>query len=172
MRLFFSSLIAAGVLISQSAQAECARPAEQAAFDVEQLKSELMVTAISCKVQDRYNAFVNRYKSDIVSNEKTINGFFARNNGRQAQKQHDEYITQLANAQSQEGLTNGTAFCDERLGMFDEVMALPSSQDLPDYEHGKNVATPVDFTTCAAEPEKAGRSGRGRAHHGSTSKKH
>ena len=40
----------------------CATPSEQAMFDVAGLKSELMVTALSCDADSQYNAFVLRYQ--------------------------------------------------------------------------------------------------------------
>lgn len=166
MRPLFSSLLAVGLLSSHLAAAQCARSSERTAFDVEELKSELMVTAISCKANDEYNQFMGRYKGDIAGDEKTIDGYFHRAYGRQGQKEHDEYITNLANAQSQQGMKQGTAFCDERQGMFSEVMALPSANDLADYARGKNLVSPVDFETCTGpEPVVKTHGGRRSTHH-------
>lgn len=157
MRFLPIGLAIAGLLHSQMATAACMRQTERPAFDVVHLKSELMVTAISCKANDRYNAFISRYRSNISENEKSLNTYFARNYGRQAQKQHDSFITSLANAQSQQGLRQGTLFCDERTPMFDEVMALQSAEDLPDYARGKDLATPDVMQTCSEEPGSRGK---------------
>lgn len=154
MRVLFPGALAALLLTGQVAQAaSCARPIEASAFSVEELKSQLMVTALACKSQDRYNAFMGRFQGDVASNEKSLNGFFARTYGKQAQKQHDDYITQLANAQSQQGIAPGSNLCGERMAMFDEVMALQTAQDLPDYARGKNLASPTSVAGCVGEPE-------------------
>ena len=61
-----ASLLAAAVLLvappAALAAQRCADPAEQSVFEVEALKSELMVVGITCKQEDRYNAFMERYR--------------------------------------------------------------------------------------------------------------
>ncbi|HYZ63390.1 MAG TPA: hypothetical protein VE650_13135, partial [Acetobacteraceae bacterium] len=122
MRILFSGMIAAGLLTNQlAAAAECVRPADHAALDVAGLKSQLMVTAITCHAQDRYNAFVNKFRSELQSEERMEQTYFTRTYGRTATKRHDDYTTQLANAKSQSGLQAGNRFCDHNLGVFDEV---------------------------------------------------
>jgi hypothetical protein len=162
MRRFVASSLFAILLTGQIAQAgECARQAERPAFEDTELKSELMVTAISCKENSRYNSFMNRFGSSFVGDEKLLNAYFNRNFGRQGQKQHDEFVTSLANAQSQQGLKQGSAFCDERTPMFDEVMALRTGDDLSPYAEGKNLVSPTSLMICSAEPvEKGHRRGR------------
>jgi hypothetical protein len=163
MRILLSGLVAAGLLTSSLAQAveSCARPADQTAFNVEGLKSELMVTALSCHAQDKYNAFMARYKGDIATHENALNAYFKRAYGRSAQKAHDDYITQLANVQSEDGLHAGTAFCDTFASMFDEVQALHDGSELPDYASAKDLVQPVSLTSCAVN-ETTPMRGKGR----------
>ena len=157
MRILFSSLVAAGLLTSQMAAAEtCARPADKTAFDVAGLKSQLMVTAITCEATERYNAFILRYRPDLVAQEKVLNAYFSRSFGRRAQAQHDDYITSLANSQSQSGLKSGTGFCQENVSMFDEVMKLHGASELTDYASGKTLVQPIALVACTA-PERRGR---------------
>src|SRR4051794_35800196 len=75
----------------------CARPAEVAAFETTKLKSQLMVAATSCHGEDKYNAFVTRYRPELVASNKTLAGYFSRSGGRRGQQQFDDFITQLAN---------------------------------------------------------------------------
>ncbi|HTR16790.1 MAG TPA: hypothetical protein VMI52_07135 [Acetobacteraceae bacterium] len=166
MRILLSGLVAAGLLTSSFAQAiePCARPADQTAFNVEGLKSELMVTALSCHAQNKYNAFMARYKGDIAANESALDAYFKRTYGRSAQKAHDDYITQLANVQSEDGLQAGTAFCDTFASMFDEVQALHDGSELPDYASAKDIVQPVSLTSCALN-EKPPVHGKSRIHH-------
>jgi hypothetical protein len=133
----------------------CAKPAEKAAFDMASLKSELMVTALSCSSQERYNAFVLRYRNDLVGAEKNLSNFFSRGYGRSAQQEHDNYITNLANAQSQDGIRAGTAFCQANLVMFDDVMKLRNGGDLPKYATTKTLFQPLAVSECSSANETA-----------------
>ncbi len=133
----------------------CIHPAEQLAFDIEGLKSELMVTALACKAQDKYNVFMRAYQSDVAHEEKDLTTYFKRGYGRASQKEYDEYISNLANVQEQDGLKAGTAFCDNLPAMFDEVMSLHNASELPDYARSQAIAQPVALSNCPAVPEKA-----------------
>lgn len=154
MRPFVSTLAAvliAGSAIVPAATAEpCARPTEIRAFEVASLKSELMVVAIACQAQDRYNNFVIRFRHDLQREEHELRGYFARAAGHYGQQRQDRYITNLANAQSEDGVQQGTLFCQQHLGMFDEVMALPNGNDLPDYAQRKSLAQPISLSECPA----------------------
>jgi hypothetical protein len=143
---------------SNVSASQCApERADTEAFNVTGLKSELMVTALSCNEQDRYNAFIAKFHPDLIAEESVLNRYFSRAFGRGAQKAHDDYITQLANVQADKGLQAGVAFCQQRMSMFDEVSALDNASDLDGYAHGKEIVQPADFQTCSA-PSSPGRS--------------
>ena len=160
-RLFAAGVLAAGVLHSSVtfAASPCGHSPAHEAFNVQGLKSELMVTALSCSAQDRYNAFVAKFRTVLLNEEDKLNGYFRSTYGRSAQREHDDYITQLANVQSEKGLSAGTIFCQQRLAMFDEVNALDTTEDLANYTDAKDVTQPASFETCAA-PESAKRASR------------
>jgi hypothetical protein len=139
---------------------KCEFPAERTAFDIEGLKSQLMVTALACKEQDKYNAFMSRYQPDVMRTERDLVTYFKRSYGREAQKAYDEYITNLADIQEQDGLKSGNAFCANLPAMFDEVMALHSSSELHDFTNAKVIAQPVTFEACAEAPPPAPRKTR------------
>ena len=157
MRLPFIGLAIGGVLLGQAAAlaatSSCVRPAERAALDVEGLKSELMVIALDCDARDHYNAFVTRYKSELNVDEKQLGGYFSRAYGRRSGKQ-DVYNTELANGQSQAGTKQGTLFCQQHMSMFDEVMALRSDAELPEYAAGQELTQPINAEECTT-PERA-----------------
>lgn len=132
----------------------CARDTDKTAFDTEALKSELMVTALTCKEQDRYNAFMHVYLPSVAGEEKDLTAYFKRAYGRQYQKAYDDYISNLANVQSADALKMGTAFCDTYGAMFDEVLSLQSGTELAEYAHSKALVQPVTFEACAATPVK------------------
>lgn len=157
MRISLSGLLAVGLLSSHVASAQnCARPADLAAFDLAGLKTQLMVTALTCNANDRYDAFVMKYRPTLLENEKALGSYFNRAHGRRSQqKQQDDYITQLANSHSQTGLKQGNRFCDRNLGVFDEVMALRDSSELADFAAGKSHSQPLSLSNCtAAEPSQ------------------
>ncbi|MBB2175530.1 hypothetical protein [Gluconacetobacter johannae] len=154
-RVAVAGLALAGLVNGEAAFAatQCTSSPAHEAFDVQGLKSELMVTALSCNVQDKYNAFVGKFRARLLAEENTLNAYFHTTYGRAAQREHDDYITQLANVQSERGLKSGTAFCDQRVAMFDEVAALESSADLSSYAQAKDIIQPASYETCAA-PER------------------
>lgn len=155
MRLMLTSLLATSLLAGPVLGAECARPVEHSALDVTALKTQLMVMALTCKADERYNAFVIKYRPDLVATDKSLNGYFTRHYGRTAAKQRDDYVTQLANSQSQTGLKQGSAYCDRNLGTFDEVMALRNNAELMDYAAGKSFsAQPISVSDCGPGPER------------------
>jgi hypothetical protein len=151
MRAMFSGFVGAGLIVTRMAVAEpCAKPTERAAFDVTALKSQLMVTALSCNAQERYNAFVTKYRNDLVKGDRALGSYFGRASSRSARQDHDDYITNLANTQSEAGIRLGAAFCNERLAMFDQVMALHSMSELPRFAAGQPIVQPKPLTDCAA----------------------
>ena len=150
MRQWVSGLVAAALMVTQaSAATQCAKPAEKVAFDITGLKSQLMVTALSCAVQDKYNAFVVRFRPSLVAQDRTLATYFGRAYGRRGQAQRDDYVTSLANQQSMDGSKLGSNFCRQKVVMFDEVMALQTT-DLSGYASGKSLAQPIDVVSCPA----------------------
>ena len=152
-RRTLACFLTAGVIFGQlapSAFAQCARPADKAALDIAGLKSELMVIALECDARDRYNDFVTRFKAELMTGERGLNAYFARSYGRAGRAQHDDYITNLANVQSESGIKRGTFFCKENVGLFDQVTALPPKADLASFAASKNLVQPVDVTVCDA----------------------
>ena len=159
MNRLLCALAALGVLAPgvASAQVRCAGPEEQAAFEIGALKSEMTVLATSCPGADKsYNAFVERFRPQLLSSDAAVNAWFKRTYGRNAQRQYDAYITTLINAQSQTGLRQGTNFCPRTQVVFTEAMGLHDGSSLPQYAAGKDVL-PADIDACQvpAPPVKA-----------------
>lgn len=156
MRVAVASLLVTGMLSAGIAVAEpCARPADLAAFGVAGLKTHLMVVALTCSQQDRYNDFVQRFRGELVTHEHALHAYFARAFGGRAQAMHDDYITNLANTQSQSGIRQGTLFCRQNVGMFSEVMALPKGMPLATFAASKTLDQPMELVACPAEVRTA-----------------
>ena len=133
-----------------NAAGPCAKPIDVTAFDVAGLKSKLMVTAITCNQQDLYNQFVHRFQTDLMVHEHNLHAYFVRVYGGRAQREHDDYITSLANTQSESGIRQGTLFCQQNVGIFTEVLALTKGSELPAYAASKQLPQPIGVTACPA----------------------
>ncbi len=155
MRMLVSGLLAVGLMASPVAAAPCVRPGDYPAFDVAALKAKLMVTALTCSADEKYNEFITKYRPELTSQDKALSSFFSRAGGRRARQEQDGYVTQLANSQSQTGLNQGSLFCRYNLGTFDEVLALRSGAELTDFAAGKSIMQPVVAPECAAAPAPA-----------------
>jgi hypothetical protein len=163
MRIKMFAVLATGLLSAGIAAAQpCAKPADVTALDIASLKSKLMVTALTCNQQDRYNDFVQRFRSDLMTQERALHAYFARTSGGRAQREHDEYITNLANTQSQSGIRQGTLFCQQNVAIFSEVLALTKGSDLPGYAASMRLPQPIEVAACPATTRtaQAGSSGR------------
>ena len=137
----------------------CAKPIDVTAFDVAGLKSKLMVTAITCNQQDLYNQFVHRFQTDLMFHEHNLHAYFVRVYGGRAQREHDDYITSLANTLSENGIQQGTLFCQQNTSIFTEVLALSKGSDLPSYAAGKAFPQPISITNCP-EPTRTAQAAR------------
>jgi hypothetical protein len=156
MRPIVSAFTAVSLLVSQSAfaAAPCASASDQAAFDVQALRSELMVVATGCHDDDQYNAFIRRYQPDLQANERQISTYFQHRYGRNGQTEHDRFVTDLANAISRQGSDIGGDFCPRNGELFHEVMALSGETQLVEYAAGKNLL-PTSVEVCTVMPTSA-----------------
>lgn len=143
--------LAMSVMLAGPVQAaqRCAVPSEQAVFDLEALKSELMVLAVACHSDTQYNAFVRRFQTSLAANEHELTAYFQHTYGRRSQGEQDSYITTMANEQFNSGLKQGTDFCPRNMALFEEAMALETPADLPLYAAAKELF-PANLGACAA----------------------
>ncbi len=130
----------------------CARPAEKQAIDVSALMSQLQVVTVTCHTEDKYNALVPHLRPALATNEKNLDAFFARAYGKRAVAMHDQYITELANQQSQLGLKSGDQFCRFNAGLFDDVMPLSTPDQLAAYAQSKPLQQAMSVDECPAAP--------------------
>jgi hypothetical protein len=148
MSRLFATFVAAALLAPGIATATCLKPYEGTAINVAGLKSQLMVTALSCDTRDRYNDFVLTFRPTLQREDTALNSYFLHHYGRSWRSEHDDYITQLANMQSEAGIREGTQFCQDNVGLFDEVLALRSPKDLLQFANDKPMLQPIDYDIC------------------------
>ena len=150
MRRLMSAAVAVTMLSAQPVLAErqCSSLADQSAFEVQALRSELMVLATGCHTNDQYNAFIRRFQSDLQANERLITVYFQHRYGRAGQTEHDRFVTELANAMSRQGSDLGGDFCPRNGLIFNEVLALNTPAELSDFAAGKNLV-PASVEICS-----------------------
>ena len=56
----------------------CLRPQERLAIEVQALKIELSVAALSCDASEDYNAFVRHFRAPLDRHSRTMKAYFAR----------------------------------------------------------------------------------------------
>jgi hypothetical protein len=153
MRRIVSAVAALTMLSAQPvlAQRQCTSLADQSAFEVQALRSELMVLATGCHDDNDYNAFIRRFQADLQGNERAINAYFQHRYGRAGQTEHDRFVTDLANAISRQGSDLGGDFCSRNGLIFHEVLALDSSSELADFAAGKDLV-PASVEICTPMP--------------------
>ena len=130
----------------------CARPAEKDAVDVSALLSELQLVTLTCHTRDKYNALIPHLRPALATKEKNLTAFFKRAYGKRGQAEHDKYITELANLQSELALKSGAQFCSINASMFDQVMPLSSVEQLATYAESKPVQQALAVQECSAAP--------------------
>ncbi len=156
MRRILPALLLLGAFAAQPALAQkhCIAPADQAAFEVQALRTHLRVLAIHCTDEGRWAAFVGRYQADLTVNDKAVTAWFKRRFGGRAQQEGDRYSTDLANAISAGNTVLGGDLCPHDGQMFAEAMALRSGADLSSYAAAKDVV-PAGFEVCPGEKAPA-----------------
>ena len=156
MRRLVSAVTALTMLSAQPvlAQRQCSSVSDQSTFEIQALRSELMVLATGCHDDARYNAFIRRYQPDLQANERAIDAYFKHRYGKSAQAEHDRFVTDLANAISRQGSDMGGDFCPRNGLMFNEVLALQSANELTDYAAGKDLV-PTSVEICPPLATKA-----------------
>lgn len=120
----------------------------QQAFNVVGLKSALMVAALSCGQQDKYDAFMNSFQPHVLAAQHVMDAYFRKASGSYSgQKMEDSFVTQLANNQSDTGMAQGASFCPNNAAEFNAVLALKTPQDLDGFATDE---PPAALTTVAS----------------------
>ena len=153
-----------GLAVQANAQTQCLSPSQRAMFDVQALRSELMVLATGCGDDQGYNAFIQRYRPELLANEHAVSEFFHHRYGRRGQTEHDTFVTALANEQASRASRLGSEFCPRNGQIFHEVMALQSTSQLPPFAAGQALF-PDSMDVCPTEVAEAPERHHPVAHH-------
>jgi hypothetical protein len=150
----------------------CAHQEEVNASHVVGLQTQLMQIALSCDGDDKYDAFVRKFQPQLKEQRDVLAGFFKRAYGtRSSQAAYDQYVTQLADAESNYDLRSGADFCSLSSGTLDQAKSLSSDDDLAKFVAKVPVQQSTDFEACGtpgappATLQAAARSHRRRYYH-------
>jgi hypothetical protein len=148
MRRLIASLMATALFAPGIASAACLKATDGTAMNMAGLKSQLMVTALACDTRERYNSFVMTFRPTLQREDTALNSYFSHHFGRSWRTEHDSYITQLANVQSEATIREGTLFCQQNVALFDQVLALKTPQQLEEFANDKPMLQPVNYDIC------------------------
>jgi hypothetical protein len=102
---------------------------DNATIQTRKLQTELMVAALYCGQQVRYNAFIQRFSGELIANGKELRTLFVSMHGaKRAVPQLDTFLTKMANEASQRRLSAGASYCQEAQSLFTQVLSLPTRQ--------------------------------------------
>ncbi len=124
----------------------------QQAFNVIGLKSALMVAALSCNQQDRYDAFMTSFQPHILEEQHVMDAYFRKIGGHYGQAKEDNFVTLLANNQSVNGIAQGSVFCLNNTAEFQTVLTLKSDSDLDNFVTAQAPAGIVDADAAPGTP--------------------
>lgn len=122
---FLGAVIVLGATGAGLAAPACATATDEKALNTRVLQTELMVAALSCGEQQRYNAFVNTFKTDLVRGGQGLKALFKRVHGARGDYQMNAFVTKLANEAAHRTANGQAAFCASAANLFNDVMRTP-----------------------------------------------
>jgi hypothetical protein len=151
----FAGCALAASAVPVNAAPECASVADQSAYEVLALRTQMILLATKCGRDQDYNKnFIVRFQPELQANERTVLTYFRRVYGGSGQGRKDSFSTELVNVMSQQANTQGAEFCPRASLIINEMIALRSMQELAAYAAVKDLA-PAGMSMCpAAAPRR------------------
>ena len=149
-------LITALAVIAQPAIAArtCTSDADQSAYEVLSLRTQMILLATKCGRDQDYNKnFVIRFQPALQANERAVLAYFRRVYGGAGQGRKDTFSTELVNVMSQTANAQGSEFCRRAGLIINEMNALHSMDELPAYAAVKDLA-PAGTSMCPVAPKR------------------
>lgn len=117
-----------GLLFTSSAQAalpSCASDSERSAMLVRGLQSYLMMAGVACNQGDAYNKFVTANQRELSAQGMALKSYFQRVYGGSAERQMNDFITEIANAWSQVHMRDMATYCKSTWEMMWQLEKQP-----------------------------------------------
>jgi hypothetical protein len=155
----FRSLVAgvcALAITLPAAAAPCVQPVEKAGFDLHAFQSRLMVVALTCQDEggavNGYNGLVRRFQHDLKGAYDRVIGHFRTRGGN---RKFDDYVTNLANTQSQENMSQGDFLCRNYAPTWQKLGAMTTIGELVELAGATPGQTFYPLDVCAPRPQRA-----------------
>ena len=146
--LVIGSALAAAA--SPASASQCASLADQSAYEVLSLRTQMILLATKCSRDQDYNKnFIVRFQPVLQANEREVLAYFRRVYGGAGQGRKDQFSTELVNVMSHEANMQGTEFCPRATKIIDEMNALRSMDELVQFAAVKDLA-PIGTSMCPA----------------------
>ncbi|MGH8626401.1 MAG: hypothetical protein ACREYC_14420 [Gammaproteobacteria bacterium] len=147
------AVVMTGLLTGDPAWAEvCAQPHERTALSTRVLQTELMVAALCCGNRPLYNAFVTKFRGQLVKQGRSLRSFFHRHHGGGGEENLNSFITRLANEASQRSNADRAAFCSQASSLFRQL----SNDDLLETLRDSTIAMRHRIPSCRSYLENRG----------------
>lgn len=145
-----------------SAAPACTAVADQSAYEILALRTQMILLATKCGRDQDYNKnFIVRFQPELQANERTVLNYFRKIYGGSGQGRKDSFSTELVNVMSQQANTQGTEFCARAGLIISEMNALTSMSELTDYAAVKDLA-PAGMSMCPVAAPRRVATSRGR----------
>jgi hypothetical protein len=127
-----AGLVAVALAMAAPAQADPITDRERTALSARMLQTELMVAALACDANARYNAFVRKFEGELVGYGRALRGLFQRHFGNAGTTRLTTFVTTLANQASLRSARAGGHYCKGAAKLFDATLQV-STPDFPSY---------------------------------------
>lgn len=134
--------------VSPSLAVACRSPAETAAMQMKLLQNDLMIAALSCRTQARYNEFATKFEPDLVKSGTTLTRMFRRDYNGTGDAELNRFITYLANDGSARAKRIGPGYCRVAAAFFDRALSM-SAPELVEFSAWRTQFLPASLpATC------------------------
>lgn len=150
--------LAAAPVVPRVSAANCADQDEADALNMRVLQSDLMVGALSCRLNVEYGDFVKSQKASSANYANAMKKYFTRTGSGTAGM--DRFVTSLANASSKQSLrAHETNFCGQAKELFKELRSLSSTQLAAKLNNTQDIVNRRGIPLCAQASADVNRSG-------------
>lgn len=154
LRPLVAGLCALAIALPAQA-APCVQPAEKAAFDLHAYQSRLMVVALTCRdeggAEAGYNHMVRHFQRDLKGAYDRVLAHFRRHGGN---RRFDDYVTNLANTQAQENLSQGDFLCRNHTRVWQQITGVQRTEELTTLAAAAPQQSFYPIEVCQPRPQR------------------
>jgi hypothetical protein len=108
---------------AQAGRMACVSARDEIALNARILQTELMVAALACGEQERYNAFVTTFRREIAAHSSSLRRVFSRAYGPAGTRELNAFVTRLANDASIRSAAGSGRYCVTAAALIAEALA-------------------------------------------------